>query len=397
MWGFEGKAREALETMSNPRGHNHALSVMIGISPIGQSLLRIFIMSQNPSRAIISPSLDPWLVGGFSILVLVGFLVLSSAIPQELILGNFLVLTVLLNGTHFMASYSLLYSSREYVYRYRTAAIFLPIGLLAIGALGLCSAAPPHGDATIMQGILVITALYLALHYTGQAWGMMASYAYVHGIRFLPSERRTFRICLRTMALWQMVWALTTSPSYIPHVLRPYATPCMHLLHIAAVASLLIGTATLMGLRRRLQTSLPSTMVLAFGSLYVWYAFLFVYPQSLFWVQIFHSLQYLAFPFRIEMNRFSKREALTTSSERWRHLFNYSVALTFASLLVFVGIDKALNYPNGGYENYFLVIVSLINIHHYFIDGCIWHISNPEVRADLFAHITPPSADGQTS
>jgi len=354
-------------------------------------------MSQNRSRAIINSSLDPWLVGGLSVVILIGFLVLSSTIPSEMILGNFLILTVLLNGTHFMASYSLLYSSREYIKRYRTAAVFMPIGLLLVGALGLWSASPPRGDSIVIQGILVITALYLALHYTGQAWGMMASYAYVHGIRFSPSERKILRTCLRIMALWQMVWALSTSPSSIPSALRPYAIPCMQLLNVIAITSLLVGSVTLIGLRRRLKTPLPSTVLLPFGSLYVWYAFLSVYPQSLFWVQIFHSLQYLSFPFRIEMNRFSGHQLPMISSERTRHLLKYSLALAFASLFVFVGIDKALNYPSGGFENYFLVLVSLINIHHYFIDGCIWHISNPRVRADLFAHINPPVADGQTT
>jgi hypothetical protein len=30
-----------------------------------------------------------------------------------------------------------------------------------------------------------------------------------------------------------------------------------------------------------------------------------------------------------------------------------------------------------------------INIHHYFTDGVIWKISNPEVRRELFAHVPP--------
>jgi hypothetical protein len=28
-----------------------------------------------------------------------------------------------------------------------------------------------------------------------------------------------------------------------------------------------------------------------------------------------------------------------------------------------------------------------INIHHYFTDGVIWKISDPDVRRDLFAHV----------
>lgn len=347
-------------------------------------------MNQAHHRAIIHPSLDPWLVGGLSIIVLVVFLLLSSTIPQELILGDFLTLTVLLNGTHFMASYALLYSSREHIRRYRAASIYLPIGLLAVGTLGIWLVGAPYENPLIIQGIIVVTALYLALHYTGQAWGMMASYAFLHGIRFSQSERTILRACLRTMAAWQMGWALTTSQHYIPSAVLPWASQIMQLLNIAAITSLLVGILTLAWMRRRLGGPMPTSILLPFGSLYVWYAFLSVFPQSIFWVQIFHAIQYLSFPARIDMNRAVSRGAVTNSTEQWRHLLSYSAALTMASFLVFVGINKGLNYPSGGFETHWLVLVCLINIHHYFIDGCIWHISNPEVRADLFSHLRPP-------
>ena len=34
-----------------------------------------------------------------------------------------------------------------------------------------------------------------------------------------------------------------------------------------------------------------------------------------------------------------------------------------------------------------ILILMIINIHHYFTDGVIWEISNPEVRRELFAHV----------
>jgi hypothetical protein len=33
-----------------------------------------------------------------------------------------------------------------------------------------------------------------------------------------------------------------------------------------------------------------------------------------------------------------------------------------------------------------------INIHHYFTDGVIWKLRNPEVRRELFAHVPAPKA-----
>src|SRR5213078_1915150 len=34
-----------------------------------------------------------------------------------------------------------------------------------------------------------------------------------------------------------------------------------------------------------------------------------------------------------------------------------------------------------------ILILMFLNIHHYFTDGVIWKISNPEVRRELFAHV----------
>ena len=35
------------------------------------------------------------------------------------------------------------------------------------------------------------------------------------------------------------------------------------------------------------------------------------------------------------------------------------------------------------------LLALIVNIHHYFVDGAIWKISNPKVRRDLFAHLKP--------
>ena len=40
------------------------------------------------------------------------------------------------------------------------------------------------------------------------------------------------------------------------------------------------------------------------------------------------------------------------------------------------------------------LVLYFINIHHYFTDGVIWKISNPDVRKELFAHV--PKEQGGT-
>jgi hypothetical protein len=38
-----------------------------------------------------------------------------------------------------------------------------------------------------------------------------------------------------------------------------------------------------------------------------------------------------------------------------------------------------------------ILLAAMVNIHHYYIDGCVWKISTPEVRKDLFKHLASPT------
>jgi hypothetical protein len=42
-----------------------------------------------------------------------------------------------------------------------------------------------------------------------------------------------------------------------------------------------------------------------------------------------------------------------------------------------------------------LLVLIFINIHHYFTDGVVWKISNPEVRKELFAHVPRVASAGK--
>src|SRR5438067_11255484 len=44
-----------------------------------------------------------------------------------------------------------------------------------------------------------------------------------------------------------------------------------------------------------------------------------------------------------------------------------------------------------------ILILMFINVHHYFTDGVIWKISNPDVRRELFAHVQSPSGARPTA
>jgi hypothetical protein len=117
-------------------------------------------------------------------------------------------------------------------------------------------------------------------------------------------------------------------------------------------------------------------------------------PKAIFWIQIAHALQYLSFPIRVEINRTSGSRARARMGLA-AHMALYGVALLAASYLVGEFVPATAMSIVG---NIFgeepgkvapILILMFVNIHHYFTDGVIWKISDPEVRRELFAHVVP--------
>ena len=129
-------------------------------------------------------------------------------------------------------------------------------------------------------------------------------------------------------------------------------------------------------------------------SLYFWYPTWFLIPGGPLWVQLSHALQYLSFPLRVEANRFAVRkkvEKLTRSPAL--HIALVYIGLVVAGTLVLKGAPLASRLIGPGWystpemRGAFGTWVLLINIHHFFIDGAMWKLRNPEVRRELFSHV----------
>lgn len=342
-------------------------------------------MNHTSTSAILNPRTDIWVSGGLSVVVLLILAAFGLLGSREFLLQEFLILTVLVNGTHFMASYRLLYSSRAFAATYPWASYYVPAFLLSWAILGisLCSYNPSW---MFPLHLLAATAtLYLALHYTGQAWGMVSSFAYLEGIRFEPKERELLRRLLRLLALWHVVWGmkLLWPP---PVEFTNYVRALDIVMNTIACGSLIAGLGCFYRIGKRCGRSVPLRVIVPFVALHVWYGFLYCFPQSIFWVQIFHALQYLPFPLRVELNR---TDSSAGGEQRMKRGFSYFLMLAFTSAIIFGLIPSISKGLGQGSHTIWVVVACVINIHHYFIDGCIWHISNPVVRHELFAHTRP--------
>jgi hypothetical protein len=336
------------------------------------------------ARAIFSPTLDFLCVGGIGICALAVFAlsptdVGSYAYWPATILG----LQILFNFPHFMASYRLLYQSKEIVYRYKWASIYLPIVLGSYLLFSLVHPVvfrEPVNDKYWHLADL-ISGMYLAAHYAGQTWGMVASFAYLGAVQIQKFERRALRTVLLVFVAWHVAIANHLVPKYTLFVpeLKPFLDNLFEVITPLAHAAMVAAIAVFVRMSYRIRRVPPLSALVPIPLLYFGYLVFTRGHAGLLLLQVCHALQYLIFPLRVEINR-SHEES---QSER-THIVLYVLALVAAGAFVFLGPDAlpGKTLPFGA-----MILLALINIHHYFIDGCVWKISTPEVKKDLFRHL----------
>jgi hypothetical protein len=340
------------------------------------------------SRAsILTPAVDLLLVGGLSLIV---FLPLLLSGRSDLVLigaGAQAWVATAINMPHFMASYRLVYRDRASIVRHKWASIYVPAILLVYIVIALQQAQTSPWMVVIL---IAVASGYLAWHYTGQTWGMMASFTYLEGASYDQTERRLIRSGLRILLAWHLVWFIYTQVRN-PALVRPVYIAAS----AATIIAFLLGVIGMNRFRGRTGRVPPLRAIIPWLAIFVWYAVMARDPKAIFWIQVAHALQYLAFPIRVEINHTSAEEQPSRGK-----LVTHMVA--YGAILLVVSVVIAIVVPGPAMSvvaNIFgeepgkaapILILMFINIHHYFTDGVIWHISNPDVRKELFAHVPAP-------
>jgi len=335
--------------------------------------------------SIITPVVDMLCVGGLSLIVLVPLLASGTTEIGFVTVAALVWIQTLINTAHFMASYRIVYRDRDMIMKHKWASIGVPAIMLAFIALALAT------ESTVLVVLFfAVSSGYLAWHYTGQVWGMMASYGHLGGLSFDKSERLLIRLSLRIMLVWHVTWFLHYAVRN-PAVLEP-VNAIYTVVSGATVIAFAVGLIGLAKAWRRTGKIPPSRALVAWLAIFVWYAAVARWGiAGLFLVQLAHAIQYLEFPARVELNRASVNKAALLGT----HMLLYTaalLALSFAVTVVVPGpamsvVTDALGIARGSAAP--VLILYFINIHHYFTDGVIWKLSNPDVRRELFAHVEP--------
>ena len=337
---------------------------------------------------MISPLTDLLCVGLGSILFFFPFVVFGNDAILSYDTALMATLTICVNLPHFMASYRILYRTRDSIMRYKGASMIVPGLMIAYLVFAVERA---ETNVLFLGAAVLVGALYLAWHYTGQAWGMMATFAFLAGEPFNDRERFLIRTGLRLLLVWHLSWVLQY-PKDAVAVANPIVNRIYFAMSCATALAFALALAGFWLYRRRTGKLPPLNACVAWLAICFWYAAMARDPEALFWVQIAHSVQYLVFPARVEINNYQahhperKRGAALHSLIWFGILIAIGAAIDWGSRNVGAPmVGDLFGHVSG--SKFPVAVLAFINIHHYFTDGCIWKISNKRVKEELFAHL----------
>lgn len=353
------------------------------------------------TKSIISPAIDVACTGGISLVVAVCVILFAwttqAGVERALVAVEAYLLTdLLINWPHFMASYRILYAKKANLTNHPTVTVLFPIFAIAFLLYVLLSSGSQAGQANawysppmIIRCLEWVAPVMLGWHYTGQSWGMTACFAYLNGFKMNEVERRLIRAGFYALCAHHACWVYesmgffdTLGPNESGKFL---ISAGVSLTRTLVFVGFIVGLIGFRKLSKRSQRAIPAYVWLPWLATFSWYVMIDFLPQAFFLLQVFHALQYLTFPMRVEMNEHVR------GTNFWRHMIIYYVLLVACGMFAF---DWAQLFSVDTNRNASLITASFIilNLHHYFIDAVIWKIRNPEVRKSLFGHLESSAA-----
>ena len=368
------------------------------------------VETPKKEKYLFHPIVDFLCLGGGSLLL---FVLLAIFIPLEAATPAASVITLglanLINHPHFAHSYQIFYQnfwqkisksnpSKNLRIRYVVAGLIVPTTLA-----GFFSTSMGMNDAQMLSYGANIMLFFVGWHYVKQGYGMLIVDSVLKRKFFVDWEKKI--LLVNAYTCWIFFWLLTNWTISEQNIWglksSAFSIPIGILYSGGMVAAVTTGLTVSMLSRKRLieKSLLPfNGLVAYFTSLYIWMA-LRIDPFFLFFVPVFHSLQYLVVVWRYQYNKTCFSTVNNPSSEIGTHT---SSSTTLWKFVRFVAVGLGLGYLGfwglpqffdatilynrtifGGTAFMFIFWI-FINIHHYFMDNVIWRRENPDTRRFLF-------------
>ena len=361
-------------------------------------------MSAAPKGWLFGPGWDLMLgCGGAYLLIAGAHLMLGEAVAGG-VPGGLLIL--LFSLPHYGATLVRVYDSAQDRARYRIFALHATLALVALLALSL------H---TVLLGSLVLT-LYLTWspwHYTRQNYGIALMLLVRRGVEVTPTTKRWIHgsfVASYGLAFLAMhgaqPGALYAPVSYSGESVRLLPLGIPYGLALPAMVLLLVGylLALAVSLFRLVQaggTRAVSPAALLVATQAVWFSLPVILRMSgviaetpgqaspfssygFLWVASAHAVQYLW----ITVYYATSRDGRSRAAFLGKAVLAGFAVWILPGLVFAPGLLGGITYDSG----LALMIASVVNLHHFVLDGVIWKLRDSRVASVL---LRGPSAGGE--
>jgi hypothetical protein len=350
----------------------------VQISPVG-------------SRYFVNAPVDFLLIGGASIALYVALKV-SPSLASSASLGSLAATLVwVCNYPHFASSSFRLYHSRAASRQYPLTAWLIPVVMIA-GVAG-CYVSP-----NVVAPMFVKLYLFWSpYHFSGQTVGITMIYARRSGYRIERWGRTALSWFVFSTFAVQSAWAelaiRTHSVRSLTGGRRAYFGVTFGVLGVPTwvptVLTVVLWTSlAVFGLYVLLQVRtdrrfIPLIVLLPAASQFIWFYAPNVGEYAAL-VPFFHSLQYLLIAWSMQLavglgerQRSPSIKYVVSESTRW------AAIVVVAGILLFWGLPQVGSHFGRSLQFSNAVLLSAIQIHHFFVDGVIWRLREPSVRSPL--------------
>ena len=332
---------------------------------------------------IYSPWLD-WLVGcgGWSAPLLAATFLFAPGDSHGWGVA-FYVLAVIFNYPHFMATVYRAYHSRAQFEKYKIVTLHVTLLVVLTGVV-------MHASPRLFPWIFTLYIFWSPWHYTGQNFGLMMMFVRREGAEIRPMERRWLRGAF--VASFAMLLAsFNTGASNDPLVLS-LGFPAKFMVPLEAALAATFAVCVTLGfhrlVRERGARAMAAPLTLA-ATQFLWFVLPtliemrsgMAIPQTRYSsgiLAVLHSTQYLWIT-----SYYQRREARAEGKTNWS-VVGYFVTLIAGGIALFMPgpwiVSLLFHYD---FTTSFLIFLSLVNIHHFILDGALWKLRDKRVSSML--------------
>ncbi len=295
----------------------------------------------------------------------------------------FYVMAVIFNYPHFMATIYRAYHTRENFEKYKFVTLHVTLLVALTGVV-------MHASPRFFPWVFTLYIFWSPWHYSGQNFGLLMMFLRRSGAEVQRGERKMLRAAFVASYL-MLLASFNTGGSNDPLILSlglpsRFTFPARLGLGAAFFVFSFLGLRRLVGVKGAKEMAAPLVLAVTQFLWFVLPTLLELHsgseiPQTRYSsgiLAVLHSTQYLWIT-----SYYQRREARAAGQTNWR-VGAYFVTLVAGGIALFIPGPWLVSYLfHYDFTTSFLIFMSLVNIHHFILDGALWKLRDKKVSSVL--------------